>query len=179
MADVESITQKLCLKYVVAGADIIRVCPTTMPSARAQRKAEGRVLNVLGELQDERKPVGAALVRLAYLRALRASQPGVKLSEDQTVEVDALISELDIALGKLEAETIFAFRRHLRGLKTASTLRAMHTPENIVQVLHQDYGNFPLEQRARASIQSIVQTAATAGALAGTIAGSYDEVPNA
>ena len=180
MNDVVATTAKLCNKYLVAEARITELRPMGLPRRRTQRRLEGQVMMVLGDLQDDRKPSGAALVRLAYVRALRASQPQARLNEEQEGEVKDLVTQLDYGLGHLESEALLAFRRHIRSLQTGQSLEKRHVAASVISMLtHRQGATFALEQRARTYIQNVVDMASTAGALAGTAAGEYDGGPHA
>lgn len=177
--DVENKLERLCSDYKLASATLESLRPPKLPSGKGQRRLEGRVVNVLGGLQEGRKPVVAALVRLAYVRGMREASPGSRLGEDQEKEVAFFENRLDVLLGTSEAQALLVFRNHMRRLRTAQAMEALKASPQLIGYVENTGRAYPLEQHARTSVRSVLEMATVAGGLAGTMAGSYDGVTNA
>lgn len=172
--DVQAKLDKLCSRYTEAAAAVELLKPAKSPTRKAQYRTEARVVDILGGLRESRKPSGAALVRLAYVRGLRSTKPGARLTEEQEREVAYLERQLDGGLGKLEEQALLAFREHTRRLRLADTMASRQVSQIMVDACRPQGEPYPLEQRARTRARVVVEMASTAGALAGTVAGEYD-----
>jgi hypothetical protein len=174
--DVQSKLQKLCNQYLYAQSQLELLRPQKLLSTKQQRKAQMKATEVVGGLRDARRPVAAALVRLAYVRAMREVSPNARLGPAQKVELQRLTKQLGNALQYQEAQSLRNLRHHIRKLRLAEQLEDWGYPEPTMAIIQRGVPTFPLEQRARECALSIVQTAAAAGAQAGT---GYDDAQNA
>ena len=176
--EVETRVNRLCNRYLEAESRLALLRPATLPSNRSTSRAETAVVDALGELMMARKAPMAAVVRLAYVRAMREVDKGARLMAEQQQEVAALISRLDRMLGTIEAQAVINFHQHVRQLKAGQSMRMMGALE-AVSAQVESSRPMPLEQYARASVLSTIARAEAAGALAGTHSGSYDGQDNA
>lgn len=176
--DVESRLRKLCDKYAVAASGIEQVRPSKIPDNRARRRAERKVSDLLVRLRDDRGAPCLAMIKLAYVRAMRANDPQARLGPEQQTEVKFLASILYDQLAELDRQVVRQFRRHLSHLVTGRVLRNTGAGDHIAAMVERAGAPVPMEQRARACATSILERAEMAGGLAGVSSGDYDGVPN-
>lgn len=177
--ELESRIERLCLRYLETQASLESVRPIELPTGRSIRRLRGQVADALIHLRTSRAPSSGALVRLAYVRGMRSVDPKARLTEATELEVDFLERRLDQDLRRIEAAAFGTFKGHLRKLKVAQTLSQHDYPTVTIQALTNHNGSYPLEQRARASIRTIVDTALRAGVSSATNGGGYDGGRNA
>lgn len=174
--DVQAKLQKLCNQYLYAQSQLDVLRPPTLPTTKRQRTAQTQAREVLGQLRDARRPVAGALVRLAYVRAMREVAPGARLGEPQKAELDQLTTQLGNHLRQQEVASLRNLQHHFRRLRLADQMDDLGYPPQTTAIMERGVPTFPLEQRARECALSIVQTAMAAGAQAAT---GYDEGRNA
>lgn len=174
-AEVKAKMNRLCSRYSEAQSQLAGLRPVKLPT----RKNQVRVLNqgsmTIGQLNSGRQSSSQALVKLAYVRGMRGINPDSRIGPEQEPEVEALVSELDNRLAKLEWASLLNFRQYMKKLVLAQTFRERGN----VSLVEPPTAVFPLEQHVRASVGYVVDLAEIAGGLSATHAGAYDGSPNA
>lgn len=164
---------KLSALYLNTQAVLTNAIPRVPLTGRAQRQAQWIAGNAMGDLLQARKPLVGATLRLAYVRAMRASQPNARLDETQEQEVSALESQLQSQLAQIESHALSEFDRVLRH-DTLTRIRLAMVRHDYQTVAAKQFVNaltmgvkpFTLADKSMEIVISTVNLASTAGTFA-------------